>query len=156
MQEGIARLNNETFGNGRIELDIKGEDNPNSCFVGLIFHGVYEKHFDLIYFRPFNFRNPERANHSVQYVNPPDFDWDYLRTTFPGIYENAVNPIPDPNDWFHASIVVHNPKISIFVNHSDTASLIVNKLDSIKQGWIGLWAFGSSDVWFRNLQIYQQ
>ncbi len=152
-QEGFARVNNLTFGNGRIELDIKGVDDPGNCFVGVIFHGVNEKTFDMIYFRPFNFRDPVRANHSVQYVAPPSWDWDNLREMHPGVYENTVNPVPGPNDWFHASIIVQYPKVSVFINKSDTASLVVNKLDSVKRGWIGLWANGGADVWFRNLKV---
>ncbi len=42
----------------------------------------------------------------MQYMGLPDHDWDKLRKAHPWVYENQVNPVPDANDWFHATIVL--------------------------------------------------
>src|SRR6266487_177262 len=63
--------------------------------------------FDAIYFRPFNFFNPERNTHSVQYISMPDHPWQQLRQDFPGKYESKIYNPPNPDDWFHATIEIN-------------------------------------------------
>src|SRR5215475_11733155 len=58
--DGVAYLTDITFANGTIEFDVKGKDVFQQSFVGVAFHGVDGATFDVIYFRPFNFR-PEDA-----------------------------------------------------------------------------------------------
>lgn len=110
--EGIAYLQGVEFANGSIELDIRGKEVREQSFVGVAFHGVDGTTYDAVYFRPFNFRaeDPVRRSHAVQYISSPIYKWQKLRTEHPGKYENAVNPVPDPNEWFHARIVVASPK----------------------------------------------
>jgi hypothetical protein len=92
------------FANGTIELDIRGKDVQGQSFVGVALHGVDGTTYEAIYFRPFNFRAADstRRAHAVQYISQPTHTWQKLRTEHPGMYENAVNPAPDPNGWFHA------------------------------------------------------
>ena len=134
----------ETFDlkNGTVELDIKGKDLRGESFVGIAFHGSDNEHYAAVYFRPFNFRDPERKARSVQYVSLPGHDWDALREQSPGKYENAVNPVPDPNDWFHARIVIKFPEVWVFVNESNEPSLFVQEIEKIGQGKFGLWIDG--------------
>ncbi len=153
---GLIKLKGVNFSNGKIECDIKGRDMQGGSFVGLAFHGQYDTTFDVVYFRPFNFRNPERKNHSVQYVSLPHYDWYVLREKHPGVYENSVTPVPDPNEWFHVTIEVKNPVVRVFVNDSNTPSLTVNLLNSRKDGWLGLWVSLMSDGTFRNLKIFPE
>src|SRR2546423_1883269 len=76
--DGLARLNDLVFENGKIELDIKGKDVQGESFVGVAFHGLNDSTYDAVYFRAFNFKSPERSNHSVQYISHPAFTWSKL------------------------------------------------------------------------------
>ena len=163
-QDGIVHMNamegsallwlkEFNFGNGTIELDIKGKDVRGKSFVGLAFHGEDEEVYDAIYFRPFNFQSPERGHHAVQYISHPNHTWHSLREGHPEKYENPVIPVPNPNQWFHAKIVVKYPLVKVFVNDSKEASLIINQLSSRKKGWIGFWVGNGSDGYFKNLKI---
>jgi hypothetical protein len=151
--DGMVWINDLVFGNGKIELDIKGKDVQGRSFVGLAFHGLNDSTYDVIYFRPFNFRNPERNGHSVQYISHPEHTWFRLREAHPGKYENKVTPVPDPDDWFHAAIVIDYPVIKVFVNESEDPSLEIEQLSDQKKGWIGFWAGNGSDGNYRNLKI---
>jgi hypothetical protein len=154
-EDGGMILNNFEFSEGTIEFDIKGRNVLQKSFVGVGFHLQEDKSFDGIYFRPFNFSNPDtvRRGRAVQYVHHPDFPWDKLRKDFPGKYENKVNPVPDPDGWFHAKIVVEGKNIKVFVNDSAKPSLVVEKLSNTRSGKIFLWAGVVSDVSFANLKI---
>ena len=165
-QDGIVHMNamkgsallwlkEFNFENGTIELDIKGKDVRGKSFVGLAFHGDDTETYDAIYFRPFNFRRPERGHHAVQYIAHPQHTWYNLRQNHPEKYENPVIPIPNPNVWFHAKIIVKYPIVKVFVNDSEEASLIINQLSSRKKGWIGFWVGNGSDGYFKNLKISQ-
>jgi hypothetical protein len=145
-------LKNINFKNGTIELDIKGKDVRGESFVGIAFHASDSEHYAAVYFRPFNFRDPERKGRSVQYVDIPGHDWDTLRERTPGKYENAVNPVPDPNDWFHARIAIKFPEIKVFLNDSNEPSLIVHEINKRGEGNFGLWIDGS-EGWFKNVVL---
>lgn len=152
--DGILWLNNSDFENGTIEFDIKGKNTPGQSFVGVVFHAKDSSTFDCVYFRPFNFRNPERNSHSVQYMAFPGNDWSVLRNAFPGKYENPINPVPDPVDgWFHTTIIVDHPTVKVYVNESEDPTLEVEQLTHQKQGKIGLWVGNNSEGWFKNLII---
>ncbi len=151
--DGILWLSNFVFANGWIELDIKGKNEPGRSFVGLAFHGLNDTTYDAVYFRPFNFTNLERSNHSIQYISYPNYTWYKLREEAPGKYENIINPVPNPEEWFHATIVIEYPKIKVFVNNSEKPSLTINQLSSRKEGWIGFWVGNNSEGYFKNLKI---
>ncbi|GAB3920631.1 family 16 glycoside hydrolase [Larkinella terrae] len=152
---GFAWLANSTFSRGTIEFDARGKDVFQRSFLGIAFHATDEKQYDAIYFRPFNFRaeDPVRHRHAVQYISIPGYDWPTLRKDHPDQYENAINPAPEPNDWFHARIVVDNEIISVFVNDNVNPSLSVKKLNDRKEGKIGLWVGSGSGGDFANLKI---
>ncbi len=152
-KDGILWLNDAVFKNGTIELDIKGKDERGKSFVGIVFHGQDDKTFDGIYFRAFNFQSPERKTHAVQYISMPDNDWSVLRKAFPDKYENAVNPVPNPNEWFHAKIVVNYPLVKVYVNGSKNPSLEIEQISARKQGKFGLWVGNGSEGYFRNVKI---
>jgi hypothetical protein len=145
-------LNNTNFKNGIIELDIKGKDDSEGSFVGLAFHGSDNEKYDAVYFRPHNFRNPEKKDHAVQYIDMPGSDWDVLREKNPGKYEQPVHPVPDPNDWFHAKIVINYPAIKVYVNGSEEPTLEVEQISKREEGKLGLW-LDSKDGWFKNVVV---
>ena len=145
-------LNDFNFKNGIVELDIKGKDVRGQSFVGLAFHGLDNTHYDAVYFRPFNFKSQEKKNMAVQYIDAPDNVWHALRKKFPGKYENAVQPVPNPDDWFHVKIEVNTPDIKVYLNESDEPTLVVEKISTRNEGKVGLW-IDSQDGWFRNVTI---
>ena len=137
---GIAWLKDVTFSTGTIEVDLRGKDVLQKSFIGIVFHGVDTSEFDIVYFRPFNFRSedPVRKIHAVQYATHPDFPWHKLREEKNGIYEKGIDPPPSPTEWFHARIVVAEKQIKVYVNNATTPSLTVDKLNTRKSGLIGL------------------
>ena len=152
-RDGLLWIKELVFKNGKIELDIKGKDERGKSFVGFALHGLNDSIFDAVYFRPFNFKNPERKGHSVQYISHPEYTWYKLRKDYPEKYENPVIPVPEPTDWFHVTILVDYPNIKVFVNNSDEPSLSVKQLSSRKEGWIGFWVGNNSEGFFKNLRI---
>ena len=155
--DGFVWLKDFDFNNGIIEADIKGKNVNGNSFVGIAFHGLNDTTYDVVYFRPFNFLSEDfvRKSHSVQYISHPVYTWYKLRKEHPGKYENTVNPVPDPDSFFHAKVVIERPRISVFVNDNEEPSLIVNEL-SDRTGWIGLWAGNYSDGTFSNLKIIKK
>jgi hypothetical protein len=152
---GVAYLEGVEFADGIIEFDVRGKDVLQQSFVGVAFHGVDGSTYDAVYFRPFNFKSedPLRRSHAVQYISHPTYTWQKLRTEHTGRYEKPVMPVPDPNGWFHARIVVASPKVNVFVNDAKEPSLVVNQLSERKKGRIGLWVGDGSDGDFANLAI---
>ena len=157
IMNGLAWLTGEEFSTGTIEVDLKGYDVFQKSFLGIAFHGVDSATYDLVYFRPFNFRaeDPVRKIHAVQYTSEPEYTWHRLREEQNGIYEKAVTPAPAAEDWFHAKIDVGVTDIKVYVDNATTPSLVVKKLNNRKTGKIGLWNTGISGA-FANLKIIRQ
>lgn len=153
--DGVAYLPGIEFADGTIEFDVRGKDVQQQSFVGVAFHGVDETTYDAVYFRPFNFKtdDPARRVRAVQYIAHPTHTWQKLRTEQPGQYEKPVNPVPDPNGWFHVRIVIASPKVSVFVDEGKEPALVVNQLSSRKKGLIGLWVGNTSGGDFANFKI---
>lgn len=153
--DGLMILKGVEFSNGTIEFDVKGKNVVQQSFVGIAFHGQDLKTYDAVYFRPFNFANADTARRSraIQYISMPDHPWEKLRENFPGKYENKVNPVPDPDGWFHVKVVVDGKKVEAFVNNSPTPSLQVEKLTGVAKGGIALWVGNGSGASFSNLTI---
>src|SRR5262245_40669447 len=153
--DGVAYLEGIEFADGAIEIDIRGKDVQGQSFVGVAFHGLDEKTYDAVYFRPFNFKTEDSARrlHAVQYISHPTYTWQKLRTEQPGKYEKPVSPPPDPNGWFHARVVVASPKVSVFVNDAKEPCLVVDQLSDRKKGLVGLWVGNTSGGDFANFKI---
>jgi len=151
--EGLAILQDLDFENGTIEFDVKGKDVLQQSFVGAAFHIQDDSTYNAIYFRPFNFKKPERSSHSVQYINHPKFTWQKLRSEFPEQYEKVVNLVPNPDDFFHARVEVQWPLVKVFVENADIPSLEVKMLSTFKKGKVGLWVGHGSDGTFKNLVV---
>ncbi|MGB8317709.1 MAG: hypothetical protein WCE54_06270, partial [Ignavibacteriaceae bacterium] len=126
-----------------------------NSFVGIAFHGLNDTTYEAVYFRPFNFmiEDSVRKSHSVQYISHPVYTWYKLRKDHPGKFENEINPVPDPDSFFHAKIIVEKPKVSVFVNEEKDPCLVVNELSDRSGGWVGLWTGNYSDGTFANLKI---
>ncbi len=152
--QGIVWLNDIQFTEGTIDIDLRGKDIFLKSFLGIAFHAADTSNYEVVYFRPFNFRHADtlRRKWSVQYMALPEYDYTVLRTQHPLVYENAVTPVPGADDWFHATIVAKADQVTVYVNHSKQASLQVTKLKNINTGMIGLWDSGITGD-FANLTI---
>jgi hypothetical protein len=137
----ILWLKGVSFEEGTIDVDLRGKNVFLQSFLGIAFHGTDDNHYELVYFRPFNFKHIDtlRRKWSVQYMVVPELMYDKLRKEHPLVFENTVDPVPDPEDWFHATIVVKSDSIRVYVNHSAKPCLKVKKLNNVKEGRIGLW-----------------
>jgi len=153
--EGLVRFGGSEFGDGTIELDVRGKNVAQKSFLGVAFLGADDRTYDAIYFRPFNFKSndPARRAHGVQYVSHPDYPWKRLRTEHPGPYENPVEPTPDPDAWFHVRVIVAGPKVSVFVNDAKQPNLAVQRLSTRKSGWVGFFVGDESGGDFANLRV---
>lgn len=153
---GLWVLKNEVLSLSAIEFDVKGENSMMNNFVGFAFNMQDDlRTFESIYFRPFNFYNPDtvRRPRSVQYISLPDYPWPKLRNEHPGKYENMILQAPDPDQWFHVKITINHPEIKVFVNNNPTPSLVVNSLSTHTNGKIAFWVQGNSHGSFANLVI---
>jgi glyoxylase-like metal-dependent hydrolase (beta-lactamase superfamily II) len=153
--EGGVLLEGVQLGEGTIEVDLKGKDVAQRSFLGIAFHVVDWTTLDAVYFRPFNFRaaEAERRSHSVQYVSHPTYTWQRLRAERPGQFEQAIDPPPDPNGWFHARIVLSGGRVEVYVNGAAKPSLAVEDLGAAKSGSVGLFVGNGSDGSFAALSI---
>ncbi len=153
--EGVAWWPDVVVGDCTIELDLRGKDVQQQSFLGVAFHGVDDKTFDDVYFRPFNFKagDAARRSHSVQYESHPTFTWEKLRADHPDQYERAIATPPDPNAWFHVRLVVAYPSVRVFVNDAPAPVMDVKQLSDRTTGWIGVWVGNNSDGQFANLTV---
>jgi hypothetical protein len=154
--KGVVWCKSIHFTEGTVDIDLRGKNVFLQSFLGIAFHGMDTTTYDVLYFRPFNFRHSDtlRRKWSVQYVSLPYDSWDTLRKMHPLVYENAVNPVPEPEGWFHAKIVISGGWITVYVNQSDQPSLHVRLLNDRKTGAFGLWDDELSGD-FANLTITQ-
>jgi hypothetical protein len=126
---GLALPTDLRFATGTIDIDLKGRNARQPSFLGVAFNVTDEKTFEAVYFRPFNFQAEEpMRSHAVQYVAWPVNTWEHLRKSAPGRFENRVDPVPDPERWFHATIVVTDDEVRVFVNGAKEPSLLTRRL----------------------------
>ena len=166
-QHGFAWWHDVAFGTGTIDFQVRGKNEPQRSFLGIAFHGVHDGGepddlsygdgltYEAVYFRPFNFlaEDPDPRSHMVQYVFPSEQHWRPLREGRPGQFEASVNPIPDPDDWFSARVIVSESTVSVYVDASDTPSLVAQRLSARRDGWIGFYVGNGSDGAFTGLTL---
>jgi hypothetical protein len=150
---GLALLRNVKFSEGTLEIDLRGGGPQEASFLGLAFGAADAKTFEAVYFRPFRFadEDPEARGHAVQYIAWPEYTWEKLRREKPGVYEAAIQPVPDPAGWFHARIDVTKQNVSVSIDGSTQPCLVVDRLGH-RQGDVGLWVDSMPGA-FRNFRI---
>ena len=157
---GIVVLQDSSFHDGTIEVDVAGKPQANAPalargFVGVAFRVPPEvSKYDYVYIRPTNGRadDQERRNHSTQYASFPDNEWFKLRTESPGKYESYVDLIT--GEWTHLRIEVSGVKMRLYVNGASQPTLLVNDLKlGDGQGAIALWVGVGTEAYFANLTI---
>ena len=152
---GLMTIRNLAFENGVLELDLQGENKHQASFIGLAFNIQNDSTYELIYFRPFNFRadNPLSRSHSIQYVSAPEYHWHKLRKEFPGKYESEfINP-PDPNAWFTIRISITPTTVEVFNKNRRERLLKIDRLAKNTSDKIGFWTGTHSSGSFKNLNI---
>ncbi|PIB29396.1 hypothetical protein [Maribacter sp. 4G9] len=151
---GMAILTDVSFQIGTIQLDIKGENNPGSSFVGIAFNIQNDSTYEAVYFRPFNFKSPEqnRLEHGIQYIFEPNYPWYRLRNENTGEFEaEFINP-PPPDDWFSISLTIEKNRV-IVKDSSGRLLMQVKRLSTISSSKIAFWVGNYSKGSFRNLKI---
>lgn len=110
--------------------------------------------YDMFYLRPGNAVSDDQAmrNHSLQYVAKPGYDWYLLRRQWPWVYESWANL--KPGAWTQVKIELHGRSARLFLNGSESPSLIVNGLKGEDlQGGVALWGYPGEVSCFSNLRI---
>ena len=162
-KKGITIKNNvwltgTDFSYGAIDVDIRGRNEFLHSFPGIAFHAAdTSKNYDVVYFRPFRFRDTSSVHRtwSVQYCSLPDYSYERLRKDFKGRFENEILPNPKPEDWIHVRIVVSKDSIKVFINGMKQPSLVTKNLQSRSNGLVGLWVdLTTAD--FANLSIKKE
>ena len=159
-EDGVAVLPGTDFQDGTIEADIAlkittppGVRMPG--FVGIAFRMRQDaSHGELFYLRPGNSHAEDQAmrNHSVQYVAIPDFDWNKLRRQWPYVYESYADL--QFETWTHAKIEVKGRTAKLFLNGSQSPSLVVNGLKGGDlRGAVALWGYQGEEAYFSNVRI---
>ena len=153
--QGVAWLPSFEIGDGVIEVDLKGRNEPGKSFVGIAFHGVNAENYEVVYLRPFNFRaeTEARRSHSMQYVLVPSHEWRRLRTEHPGQYEAAIASPPSPDAWIHLRLELDGPTVRVFIDRVSEPALVIDRIGVVERGWIGLWVGHNSDGMFANLRV---
>ena len=158
--EAFAIVNNATFHNGAIDLEVSGAPSKTAGdqargFIGVAFRmQAGGSRFENIYIRPTNGRADDqlRRNHATQYVSAPDWPWERLRKESPGVYESYTDMVA--GEWTHLRIVVHGSNASLYVGASQQPCLIVRDLKlGDSEGAVALWIGPGTEGYFRNLKI---
>ena len=153
--DGIAVVKGAPFGEGTIELEVRGENVPQQSFVGIAFGVRNDSTYEVVYLRPFNFRAPDtlRARRAVQYVSQPAWPWQRLRAESPGKYESSVSPAPDPTGWVPLRLVVTRTQVSVYANGGPEPDLVVQRLGDVKAGPVAFWVGNNSRGDFAALKV---
>ena len=153
--EGAAWIEGVELETGTIELDVKGKDVLQQSFLGIAFAGLNDSTYEAVYVRPFNFAATDtiRKIHAVQYVSQPAYTWQRLRAERPEVFENPVNPVPDPNGWVRLRLEIEPASVRIFVGEGSEPDLVVDRLGDRRGRRIGLWLGFASDGDYANLRI---
>ncbi|MBN2416022.1 hypothetical protein JXO52_09280 [bacterium] len=69
------------------------------------------------------------------------------------MYENPIDPAPDPDAFFHVKIVLEKPMIRVYVNDTPEPCLTVEELAQRTGGWVGFWKGNKSAGSFANLRV---
>jgi hypothetical protein len=156
----FAYVNGSSIQDGVIEFDVAvkittppGVRMPG--FTGVAFRARPDaSQYDMFYLRPRNALSDDQAmrNHSVQYIAKPGYDWYPLRRQWPSIYESWADLKPEA--WTHVKIELHGRSARLFLNGSDSPSLVVNGLKGQDlQGGVALWGYPGEESYFSNLRI---
>lgn len=152
---GVVWIEGTDFGEGTIEVSVRGKDVLQQSFVGVAFHRKDDQTYESVYLRPFNFQaaDPVRHKHALQYMQVPEFDWPVLREKFPDEFERPVHPDIKPTDWVPLRVAVHGDQVQVSAGDVANVTLQARKLGHLDRGMVGLWVGNNSDGDFASLRI---
>jgi hypothetical protein len=154
-EEGLVWLPIKQFGNGIIEIEMRGKDVLQKSFIGIAFHGLNDSTYDAVYCRPFNFfaKDSVRKIHAIQYISHPQYTWKKLREEENGKFEKPIINPPNPNGWFTLKLVLDGKTVKAYINNNKEPSLIVEKLNAITKGKVGIFVGDDSGGDFKSIKI---
>jgi len=155
----LAIAPGSNFTEGTIRVDVAGSpfDATSEArgFIGVAFHvEPHGSRFECFYLRPTNGRAEDqlRRNHATQYISHPDFPWQKLRQSNPGVYESYADI--EAGVWTQLKVVVRGKTAKLYVNQADQPALIVNDLKLGEAGGqVALWSHASTNAYFSRLQV---
>jgi hypothetical protein len=155
----LAIVTGSSFAEGTIQVDVAGSPiDPTSDargFIGLAFHVAPSgSKFECLYLRPTNGRAEDRVrrNHATQYMSYPDFPWEKLRESSPGVYESSADI--QAGVWTRLRVVVKGKTAKLYINEADQPALIVNDLKlGEANGQVALWSHPTTDAYFSRLEV---
>lgn len=156
-----AKLTNLDFENGTIEVKMYSQiQNPSPFsraqgFIGLAFRiSNNDSAFESIYLRPKVGRSQNQLlrNRTVQYYAYPNYKFDTLRKTAPGMYETTA-PV-NINEWITMRIEVNGQTAEMYVNNAKYSTFIVDKMKgTTTSGSIALWVDIGTIGYFKDLKV---
>jgi len=153
--DGMAIINDLSFNEGIIELELKGENIQQKSFVGIAFNIQNDSTYEAVYFRPFNFQSDKKISreHSIQYIYHPKYTWRFLRTNNEGQFESEYPQQLIPDEWFAIRVKIDSKKVHVYDQKTNTELLSIDRLTKQVSNKIGLWTGYDSKGEFRNLKI---
>ena len=154
-EEGLVWLPIKQFGNGTIEIEMRGKNVLQKSFIGIAFHGLNDSTYDAVYCRPFNFfaKDSVRKIHAIQYISHPQYTWKKLRDEQNGIFEKPIMNPPNPNRWFILKLVLCGKMVKAYINNAKKPSLIIEKLTANTKGKVGIFVGDDSGGDFKSIKI---
>lgn len=155
------KLKDFNFENGTIEVKMLSQIQDPSPFAGAQgFIGIAfrisdnDSAFESIYLRPKVGRSDNQfaRNHTVQYYAYPNYKFETLRKSEPGMYETTA-PV-NINEWITMRIEVNGEKAELFINNAKYSTMIVNKMKgSTTNGSVALWVDIGTIGYFKDLKV---
>lgn len=148
------------FEDGTISVDIRAQLNgywPEGArgFAGLAFRIQPDAtSFESVYLRPTNGRHTgapsPRDRRAIQYFAYPEWRFERLRTTYPGVYETGADI--DIDRWTTLRLEIDADRLDAYVD--DVLTLAVDPtLVAPRSGNVGLFVDIGTVAWFSNLQV---
>jgi hypothetical protein len=155
----LAIVPDSHFAEGSLRVDVAGApfDSTSDArgFIGLAFHVASSgSRFECLYLRPTNGRADDqlRRNHATQYVSYPDFPWEKLRQSSPGVYESYADI--QAGVWTTLRVVVKGKTATLYIDEADQPALIVSDLKlGETSGQVALWSHATTDGYFSRLEV---
>ncbi len=157
----FIKLKGLDFTDGTIEVKVLSKIQDPSPFenargfIGVAFRiNESSTTFEAIYLRPSlgRAKNQFSRNHSIQYFSYPDYKFDALRKSSPGMYETAA-PI-SLNEWITMRIEINGLEAELFLDDAKYSNFIVDKMKGTNNsGSIALWVDIGTIGYFKDLKI---
>ena len=156
-----TKLNDLSFHNGTIEVDVCGKllpDAPDYArgFIGIVFRAnENDSEFESFYIRPTNGKDctdPVRKAHGCQYFSYPGYTFSYFREFGITEYEGQVDTIA-LNEWSHIKAEIRDDQGIFWVDGVKVLEVSGFKHGPKASGSVGLYVDIGTDGYFRNLSI---